>query len=167
MGCNQSKSQDIEASKRPRADGSGHAAHQQQPIVMTQPLLAAPDHDEFRGPESYTDKYMRETDMLKAVIHRTSRRFIDIGQTPVEATSPEQPSHIPPMAVDGSQDALLVSAFAADPAASVDLLSQPIPGDPDALNETFAFLGAERYIARLTDVGDIVVHQKALGGALA
>lgn len=98
------------------ADGSGHAAHQQQPIVMTQPLLAAPDHahavcrscdpvvtggillflfsvvcvlcwvywlvipgprcggDEFRGPESYTDKYMRETDMLKAVIHRTSRR---------------------------------------------------------------------------------------------
>jgi hypothetical protein len=165
MGCNQSRSKDIEDSRRVRTDAMGGAGHvAQAPVASSQPMAAAAEleQDEFRGvAESYTDRQMRETDLLKAVIHRTSRLFIDIAQIPIEATSPEQPSHMPPLAArlgDGAQDALLQGPWQTDPAAAVDsLLGPPPPGhDPDALAETFAYLAGDRHLQPLVDVGDIV-----------
>jgi|Transcript_59698 hypothetical protein len=163
MGCDSSKNRDIQESKRTRPEATlADQRSQEQPIIgASQPTLidGASREDDFPGPESYTDRHVKETELLKEVIHRTSRKFIDIGQTPLEATTPEQPSHMhamPARLTDGSQDILLLGLPTADEGNSVDSLSQPLVNDPDAMNEVFNYVSAKSYMSQIADVGELV-----------
>mmetsp|Transcript_68295 Transcript_68295/g.120848 ORF Transcript_68295/g.120848 Transcript_68295/m.120848 type:complete len:166 (-) Transcript_68295:542-1039(-) len=163
MGCNSSKNKDLQASKRSRRLSASEATiSPREPLLASQPTaIAVSPEDDFPGPESYTDRQMKETELLKEVIHRTSRKFIDIGQTPMEATTPEQPSHLQAMhASDGPRDLLLVGVPQADEINNVDLLGAALLNDPEAMTEVFNHLSSsDRYDPQFkSDGGELVMR---------
>eukprot|EP00993_Chasmostoma_nieuportense_P005019 NODE_5660_length_627_cov_76.572000_g5496_i0.p1 GENE.NODE_5660_length_627_cov_76.572000_g5496_i0~~NODE_5660_length_627_cov_76.572000_g5496_i0.p1 ORF type:complete len:161 (+),score=34.55 NODE_5660_length_627_cov_76.572000_g5496_i0:69-551(+) len=157
MGCNESKNKDVEASRRARAPS---------PAKNIEPLERSSSHgtpitsveDDFGGMESYTDRHMKEAELLKEVIHRTSMRFIDIGQTPAFYGTPDAPSlalaQIPSGAASSS---LWCRMPPADSANTWELLVAPVLKEPDGMTEVFANVAKGMEDFRITPVSELVV----------
>eukprot|EP00906_Rhabdomonas_costata_P001563 RCo002577 len=158
MGCNSSKKKDIDASKRFRTDLPS-AAGPPSDVPHSHPtaFLQAGEEDFVAG-KTPTDKQMLETELLREVLHRTSRRFIDIGQAalaPAEHSFPkafQSPSSRP----DTSEPAQS-RLPRADEGNSAEILVLTVPQVtlPPELPQFVSVLLARNTIA---DVGELVVR---------
>eukprot|EP01004_Peranema_trichophorum_P010068 NODE_8821_length_643_cov_28.126923_g8196_i0.p1 GENE.NODE_8821_length_643_cov_28.126923_g8196_i0~~NODE_8821_length_643_cov_28.126923_g8196_i0.p1 ORF type:complete len:170 (-),score=32.80 NODE_8821_length_643_cov_28.126923_g8196_i0:73-582(-) len=166
MGCNSSKSKDIEESKRIRADPvsvspsrsagtSGKITQPSQPSIIPSTL-----EDDFPIATSYTDRHIKETELLKDVIHKTSRKFIDIGQAPLEVATPEHPSLLQTLPARTGESKIEIVLFGLphhDPSNGLDTVTSIALWEGDIMMEIFVNAHKSLDNLNITNVGDIVV----------
>eukprot|EP00697_Spironema_sp_BW2_P011364 gnl/Spiro4/27026_TR13443_c0_g1_i1.p1 gnl/Spiro4/27026_TR13443_c0_g1~~gnl/Spiro4/27026_TR13443_c0_g1_i1.p1 ORF type:complete len:175 (-),score=16.04 gnl/Spiro4/27026_TR13443_c0_g1_i1:48-572(-) len=80
MGCNSSKSKDIENSRRPRV-AVPPVGGQASPSTQARGIPGA-TASVGSAAKSYTENRMMETDLFVDVVDRAAQKFIDISQTP-------------------------------------------------------------------------------------